>query len=131
MALAARIADDEVRLIDSLSLPAPKTSTVAGLLGALGFGEHTVLVAPEKHDDNLWKSARNIEGVTVSPVGDLNAWTILRPRRVVMTTAAIDAFLASVKAKAKEPASLTSLAARKASKTFSKASVARKTTPGE
>jgi large subunit ribosomal protein L4 len=126
MALAARIADDEVRLVDSLSLSAPKTSAVSGLLGALGVGERTVLVAPEKHDDNLWKSARNIEGVSVSPVGDLNAWTILRPRTIVMTTAAIDAFRAAVKAKAK-PAS----AARKPSKSVAKVSAARKTTRGE
>ncbi len=131
MALAARIADDEVRLVDSLTLPAPKTSTVSGLLGALGVSEQTVLVAPEKHDDNLWKSARNIEGVTVSPVGDLNAWAILRPRRIVMTTAAIDAFRASVKAKVRPPASQTLSAVRKASKPVAKASAARKTTRGE
>ncbi len=104
MALAARIADDEVRLVDSLSLDAPKTAAVSRLLGALGVGDHSVLVAPEKHCDTLWKSARNIDGVSVSPVADLNAWTILRPRRIVMTTAAIDAFRATVKAKAKPPA---------------------------
>jgi large subunit ribosomal protein L4 len=130
MALAARLADDEVRLVDSLAMAAPKTSTVCGLLGALGVGEHTVLVAPEKHDDNLWKSARNIEGVSVSPVGDLNAWAILRPRKIVMTTAAIDAFRASVKAKVKSPASRPS-SARKASKPVAKAAAARKTTRGE
>jgi hypothetical protein len=44
----------------------------------------------------LWKSARNIEGVSVSPVAELNAWSLLQPRAVVMTTAAIDAFRASV-----------------------------------
>ena len=131
MALAARIADDEVRLVDSLSLPAPKTSTVSALLGALGVGGRTVLVAPDKHDDNLWKSARNIEGVSVSPVGDLNAWTILRPRAIVMTTAAIDAFRAAVKAKAKPEVSSAGLPARKSSKPVAKATVTRKTTRGE
>jgi hypothetical protein len=44
----------------------------------------------------LWKSARNIDGVSVAPVGDLNAWSLLQPRAVLMTTAAIDAFRASV-----------------------------------
>jgi hypothetical protein len=32
----------------------------------------------------------------VSPVGDLNAWSLLQPRAVLMTTAAIDAFRATV-----------------------------------
>ena len=113
MALASRIADDEVRLVSSLSLEAPKTSAVSKLLGSLGVADHTVLVAPEKHCDTLWKSARNIDGVSVAPVGDLNAWTILRPRKIVMTTAAIDAFRASAKAKAKPAAAGKAPAARK------------------
>lgn len=104
MALAARLADDEVKLVDKLPLAAPKTAAAAKLLGALGLGEHTVLLAPEKHDDNVWKSFRNIDGVSVAPVGELNAWSILRPRAIVMTTAAIDAFRATVKSRVK-PAS--------------------------
>jgi large subunit ribosomal protein L4 len=96
MALAARLADDEVKLVDGLELGSPKTAVVAKLLKSLGIAEKTVLVAPAKHDDMLWKSARNIEGVSVSPVGDLNAWSLLQPRAVLMTTAAIDAFRASV-----------------------------------
>ncbi len=96
MALAARLADDEVKLVDGLELGSPKTAVVAKLLKSLGIAEKTVLVAPAKHDDMLWKSARNIDGVSVSPVGDLNAWSLLQPRAVLMTTAAIDAFRASV-----------------------------------
>ena len=97
MALAARLADDEVKLVSGLDMAAPKTAAVAKLLKALGLAENSVLVAPEKHSDMLWKSARNIDGVSVSPVGDLNAWSILQPRAVLMTTGAIDAFRASVK----------------------------------
>lgn len=119
MALAARLADDEVKLIDKLPMTAPKTATASKLLGALGLGEHTVLVSPEKHDDNLWKSFRNIDGVSVSPVGDLNAWSILRPRAIVMTTAAIDAFRSSVAAR--KPAG--------AAKKTVKRSAARRTEP--
>ena len=96
MALAARLADDEVKLVDGLELGSPKTAVVAKLLKSLGIAEKTVLVAPAKHDEMLWKSARNIDGVSVSPVADLNAWSLLQPRAVLMTIAAIDAFRASV-----------------------------------
>ena len=98
MALAARLADDEVKLVESIAVESPKTSVVAGMLRALGVGEKTVLVSPEKHCPHVWKSARNIEGVSVSPVADLNAWSILRPRSIVMTRAALDAFRAAAKA---------------------------------
>jgi large subunit ribosomal protein L4 len=100
MALASRLADDEVKLLDRLSVESPKTAVVARMLAALGLGEQTVLLAADKHDANVWKSARNIAGVSVSPVADLNAWSILRPKSIVMTTAAIDALRAEAKAKA-------------------------------
>jgi large subunit ribosomal protein L4 len=107
MALAARLADDEVKVVDAITVAGPKTAPVARMLAALGVGEQTVLVAPEKHDADFWKSARNIEGVSVSPVGELNAWTILRPRSIVITKAALDAFREAAKSAgpaAKKPA---------------------------
>jgi large subunit ribosomal protein L4 len=115
MALASRIADDEVKLVDALAIPAPKTAAVARMLAGMGLGDSTVLLAPEKHDANVWKSARNIAGLSVSPVAELNAWSILRPRSIVMTTAAIDAFRAAAKEKSK-PAAGKSAAKRAAKK---------------
>ena len=35
-------------------------------------------------------SGRNIEGLTISPVADLNALIVLRPRKLVMTREALD-----------------------------------------
>ena len=92
MALAARLADEEVVLVESLDFEAPKTSAMAATLKSLGVSGKTVLVSSDTHNGNLLKSARNIEGVTVSPVAELNALLILQPRAIVMTTAAIDAF---------------------------------------
>jgi len=100
MALAARLADGEVCLVQGLDFEAPKTARMAGLLTTLGIADNSVLVSAEKHDENLWKSARNIEGVSVRPVADLNAHAILLPRKIVMTTAAIDAFRQTVAARA-------------------------------
>jgi large subunit ribosomal protein L4 len=100
MALAARIADDEVRVVDGLAIAAPKTATVARMLKGMGLGDSTVLLASESHDANVWKSARNIAGLSVAPVAELNAWSILRPRSIVMTKAAIDAFRAAAKKEA-------------------------------
>lgn len=104
MALASRLADDEVRLVESVSLDAPKTAAVAKMIKALGLGDKTVLFSSEKHEPTLWKSARNISGVSVSPVADLNAWSILQPRAVVMTRGALDAFRAAAKPRAEKSA---------------------------
>jgi large subunit ribosomal protein L4 len=96
MAIASKIADDEIVVLDELSMDSPKTKEVAAMLKSLSLGETTTLIAVESYDANVYKSARNIEGVTISPVSDLNALSVLSPRRMLITRAALDA----VKAKA-------------------------------
>ena len=92
MALASRIADDELTLIDDLSFDQPKTKEMATILRALKVDGTRLLVAVAGHDVNVYKSIRNLADVSVMPVGQLNALEVLRPRRVLMTTAALDAF---------------------------------------
>jgi large subunit ribosomal protein L4 len=91
MALAAKLRDDEVTLIDELAFDTPKTKDMAAILKALKLHGNSLLVATAKHDLNVFKSARNIDRVTVSPVSDLNALNLLSPRRVLITKAALDA----------------------------------------
>lgn len=91
MAVAAKIRDDQVTVIDDLKLSAPKTREMAAILKALKCHEHkTLLVATAAHDANLYKSVRNLQGVSMSPVADLNALTVLRPRRLLFTKAALE-----------------------------------------
>ena len=92
MALASRIADDEVTLIDELSFDQPRTKEMAQILEALNVAGIRLLVAVAGYDVNVYKSTRNLAGVSVLPVGDLNALEVLRPRRLLMTRAALDAF---------------------------------------
>ncbi|HWB09659.1 MAG TPA: 50S ribosomal protein L4 [Pirellulales bacterium] len=91
MALAARIRDGEVVVIDELSFAAPKTKEMAGILKALKCDQTSLLVATAAYDANVYKSGRNIDKVSVSPVSDLNALTILSPRKLLVTKAALDA----------------------------------------
>lgn len=90
MALASKIEDNELTLIDSLEFGAPKTKDMAAVLNALELNT-TLLVAVAEHDVNVYKSVRNIPGVSVLPVADLNCLEVLRPKRVLMTKAALDA----------------------------------------
>ncbi len=91
MAIASRIEDDEVLIVDELSFPEPKTSDMANLLKALGLEGQSALVATAERDVNVYKSCRNIQRLTVSPISDLNALLLLSPRRVILTKAAADA----------------------------------------
>jgi len=92
MALASKIADEEVTLIDGLAFEQPKTSDMVAVLKSLKLGDVTLLVAVQEYDSNVYKSIRNLPNVAVVPVAELNALNVLRPRRLLMTTAALDAF---------------------------------------
>jgi large subunit ribosomal protein L4 len=93
MALASRLKDNEVTLIDELTFSQPKTGQVAKILKALKI-DGRLLVAVERHDVNLYKSIRNLADVTLLPVAELNALAVLHPRRLLMTTGAMDALRA-------------------------------------
>jgi large subunit ribosomal protein L4 len=100
MALASKIRDGQVLLIDELSMTAPKTREMAGILKALGCAGKSLLVATAAHDPAVYKSARNIERVSVAPVSELTALCLLSPYRVLMTKAALDGFRQRVAARA-------------------------------
>jgi large subunit ribosomal protein L4 len=90
MAIASKIQDEQLVVIDELKFDEPKTSEMAKILKALEINELSTLVTTEAHDPNVYKSARNIPKVTVSPVSDLNALSVLTPRRMLVTKAALD-----------------------------------------
>jgi large subunit ribosomal protein L4 len=90
MALASKIRDGEVTLIDDLAFSSPKTKDMAAILKVLNLANTSLLVATAQHDVNVYKSARNIDQVTVSDVSGLNALKVLAPRRLLMTRAALD-----------------------------------------
>jgi large subunit ribosomal protein L4 len=63
----------------------------------------TTLVATAALDQNVYRSARNIDQVTVSPVAELNALSVLQPRKMLITRAALDAIKERAKKLAKPP----------------------------
>ena len=95
MAIASKIADEQVVIVDELAFSEPRTRDMAAVLKALNVDSQTLLVAIDGQDTNVYKSARNIDRVSVSPVSELNALSVLMPRRVLFTKAALDALKAS------------------------------------
>jgi large subunit ribosomal protein L4 len=91
MALAKKLTAEDIVVIDELSFTAPKTKEMAGILKALSLAGNSTLVATAAQDANVYKSARNIDKVTVLPVAELNALAVLTPRKILVTKAALDA----------------------------------------
>ncbi|MCA9191249.1 MAG: 50S ribosomal protein L4 [Planctomycetales bacterium] len=96
MAIASKIADGEVVVIDSFEMGAPKTSEAAAVLKALGLAGVSTLVATGDYASSVYLSCRNIPGVSVAPVADLNALAVLQPRRLLVTKDALERIKASM-----------------------------------
>ena len=93
MAILSKFRDDEVTVLDSIQLDAPKTSAIHGMVKKLGFADKSCLIAIDQHDPVVWKSCRNIPRMSVAPCDDLNALSVLTKRRFVITKAALSRLL--------------------------------------
>ena len=93
MAILSRIQDHEAVIIDDLKLPEIGTKQVSGILKSLQIADKTCLIGLAKTDIDanrtIYKSARNICGMHVLPASQLNAYEVLRPKRLVLTKAAL------------------------------------------
>jgi large subunit ribosomal protein L4 len=99
MALASKVRDDELLVIDDLAFTEPRTKEMASILKHLDVERgQSLLVTTAKYDANVFRSARNIAGVSVAPAAELNAHAVLSSRRLLVTKAALDALVASARA---------------------------------
>jgi large subunit ribosomal protein L4 len=81
-ALSSKVADEKIVVVDSIEMNEIKTRDMAKSLAALKAVKPLIVLA--ENDENVVKSARNIEGVEVSFVGALNTYEILKHDTLVI-----------------------------------------------
>lgn len=80
-----------VVVIDHLKLADKKTSKAANLLKSAAGGMDRCLLVLDKKNAAQQQALRNIEWLDVSDTAELNAWQLLKAKRVIFAKAAIDA----------------------------------------
>ena len=89
-AISGKLADGEIIVIDGFGLEKPCTKDMASLLKNLGLaGKSTLIVVPGKNDAVLL-SARNIPGVKVARVTDLNPYEVAASSRILFDRQAVE-----------------------------------------
>jgi large subunit ribosomal protein L4 len=90
-ALAAKIADGALIVVDSLELAEPKTKLYRAALDKLGAKRTALLVENAKTlGRNLLLGARNLEGVELVLNNEVHPYDLLRHERAIFSTAAIE-----------------------------------------
>lgn len=87
-ALSAKLRDNELMVLEQLTLAEPKTKDMVRILGALGVDASALIVTAEP-EENVVKSARNLPGVKTMPASLLNAVDILAYKMLLMTVPAV------------------------------------------
>lgn len=87
-ALTSKVVDNEMIVLDNLELDAPKTKEIVKILAALKADKKTLIVTAESNE-NIYKSARNIEGIAIIPVNNINVYDLLKYNNLVITKDAV------------------------------------------
>jgi len=91
-ALSHKSKTNAIVVIEDMNLDAPQTKTFAGMLAAVkAEGKKVLFVAPE-HNDNLYRSFRNIPVVNGILLSDINTYDIVNAELVVFTESAARIF---------------------------------------
>ncbi|MEN8136118.1 MAG: 50S ribosomal protein L4 [Thermodesulfobacteriota bacterium] len=82
MALSARVAEDNLVVLDAFQMESIKTGNFVAIMNELAIDNALIVTAGD--NENLLKSARNVHGFTVMSTEGLNVYDILLHRKVVL-----------------------------------------------
>ena len=81
--LSSKVLEKELTVVDKLELAEVKTKTMAKALSDLKIEGKTLIILPEKNE-NVYMSARNIEGVKTILINNINVFDLLKYNNLVL-----------------------------------------------
>ena len=82
--LSSKVLENELVVVDKLEMKEIKTKEMVKVLNNLKVEGKTLMLLPEKNE-NVQKSARNIEGVKTTLVNTINVYDLLKYKNLVIT----------------------------------------------
>lgn len=89
-ALSAKLAKNELIILDKVEAAAPKTKILAASLTKLGLN-NSLIIDLANVNENFVLASRNIPLIDVLPVEGVNVYDILRREKLVLTRASLEA----------------------------------------
>ncbi|MEA3466618.1 MAG: 50S ribosomal protein L4 [Thermodesulfobacteriota bacterium] len=88
MAMSARLQEGNLVVVDDFALDTIKTKDFVGIMN--GFEFENCLIITEGSNENVIKSARNVNGFKVLPVDGLNVYDILLHKKLMLVKPAVE-----------------------------------------
>lgn len=87
-ALSSKVLENNLIVLDSLEYETPKTKDFVKMLAA--FDAKKTLILTAESNINVYKSARNIEGVEILPINNINVYDLLKYEKIMVVKNAIE-----------------------------------------
>ncbi|WP_099156795.1 50S ribosomal protein L4 [Virgibacillus ndiopensis] len=88
-ALASKVKEDNLVVLESIAIDAPKTKEVVKMLDALNVDTKVLIVTAEK-DETVIRSANNLQTVKVLTVEEVNVLDLLTHDKLILTKEAAE-----------------------------------------
>jgi large subunit ribosomal protein L4 len=89
-ALSYKAKENRIIILEDFLLETPKTAKMAGVSANLNImNKKSLFVLPEQNK-NIYLSSRNLQGVEVVTISDLNTYSIMKASTLVLTESAVD-----------------------------------------
>ena len=82
--LSSKVLENNLVVVDKMDVKEIKTKTMVAVLDSLKVTGKTLIMLPEKNE-NVQKSARNIEGVKTTLINTINVYDLLKYNKLVVT----------------------------------------------
>ncbi|WP_077356222.1 50S ribosomal protein L4 [Virgibacillus halodenitrificans] len=83
-ALSSKVKEDNIVVLESIAIDAPKTKEVVKMLEALNLDTKVLIVTAEK-DETVMRSANNLQSVKVLTVEEMNVLDLLSHDKLIVT----------------------------------------------
>ena len=89
LSLNGKIRDNELVVVDKIFQGRPKTKEFSSFLSALKVKDKLLIVL-EKYNPDILRASRNIPGVSVKAFNNINAYDVLKHKKVIFSTQALE-----------------------------------------
>ncbi|MBR3979629.1 MAG: 50S ribosomal protein L4 [Bacteroidales bacterium] len=89
-ALSAKVKDNEVIVLEDFTFEAPKTKQIVAIQKNLNLGDKKSLLVVANSNNNVYLSARNLQGFSVVSACDLNTYEILKAKNLILCESSVE-----------------------------------------
>ncbi len=88
--LSAKAKDNEIIVVEDFSYEAPKTKNIVALQKNLNVCDKKSLLVIANQDNNVYLSARNLQGFTVVNASDINTYELLKAKNLILCESSVE-----------------------------------------